>query len=113
MHGVQRPCPQRPSLVPRPRRGTVGGSWKAVSSDDAHVGGVGALGALFLLVLDLRAVLERLVAAAGDRGVVDEEVLAVVVGGDEAVALVVAEPLHGSSGHQWTSGRRCCETRRM
>jgi hypothetical protein len=45
------------------------------SSDGAHVGGVRALGALLLLVLDLRALLERLVAAAGDRTVVDEQIL--------------------------------------
>src|SRR5215216_848174 len=69
------------------------------NSDGAHVGGVRALGALFLLVFDLRALGKRLEAAAGDRGVVDEEVLASVVWFDEAVALVVAEPLHGSSGH--------------
>src|SRR5215217_8995531 len=71
----------------------------AQSSNDAHVGGVRALGALLLLVFDLRALGKRLEATSGDRGVVDEEVLASVVWFDEAVALVIAEPLHGSSGH--------------
>jgi hypothetical protein len=62
-----------------------------------------ALGLLHL-VLDLRALGERLEAAAGDRGMVDEHVLALIVGRDEAKALLVAEPLHGSSSHRRTSG---------
>src|SRR3954447_13794616 len=69
-------------------------------SDGAHVGGVRALGALLDLVLDLRALRERLKAAAGDRGVMHEHVLALIVGRDEPVALVVAEPFHDSRGHR-------------
>src|SRR4051794_28521820 len=42
---------------------------------------------------------ERLEAVRVDAGVVDEEVLAALVRADEAEALVVAEPLDGSSGH--------------
>src|SRR3954471_12606383 len=69
-------------------------------SDGAHVGGARALGALLDLVLDLSALRERLKAAAGDRGVMHEHVLALIVGRDEPVALVVAEPFHGSRGHR-------------
>src|SRR4051794_21523601 len=79
-------------------------AWHAIGSDRVHVGGVQALRALLHLVLDLRALSERPKAAAGDRGMVDEHVLALVVGRDEAEALVVAEPLHGPSGHPRTSG---------
>src|SRR3712207_9060542 len=48
---------------------------------------------------DLGALLEGAVAVGLDRAVVDEQVLARVVRGDEAEALVVVEPLDGSSGH--------------
>src|SRR4051794_21524192 len=69
-------------------------------SDRAHVGGARALGALLDLVLDLGALGERLEAAAGDRGVVYEHVLALIVGRDEPKALFIAEPLHGSRSHR-------------
>src|SRR6266496_1607427 len=92
-------APARPSCSGTPR------STRAVGSDGAHVGGSRALGALLLVVLDLRALGERFEAAAGDRGVVHEQVVALVVGRDEAKALVVAEPLHGSSGHRCISYR--------
>src|SRR5215210_887058 len=59
------------------------------------------LAALRRLVRDLGALLEGLEALAGYAGVVDEEVLAALVRGDEAVALLVAEPLHCSLGHRW------------
>ena len=48
-----------------------------------HVGGARTLRALLHLVQDLRALRQRLEAAAGDRGMVDEHVLAFVVGRDE------------------------------
>src|SRR3954447_23762787 len=91
---------------PRRRRHTrpVRTAWHAIGSDRVHVGGVQALRALLHLVLDLRALRERPKAAAGDRGMVDEHVLALVVGRDEAKPLLVAEPLHGPSGHPRTSG---------
>jgi hypothetical protein len=47
--------------------------------------------ALLGLVLDLRTLAERLVAVAGDRAVVDEQILAALVRGDEPVALVADE----------------------
>src|SRR5439155_15711560 len=51
--------------------------------DDPHVGGLGALGALPQLVLDLGALGQRPEAVTRDAGEVDERVLASVVGGDE------------------------------
>src|SRR6478672_9369753 len=67
--------------------------------DDADVDGLGALVPGLRLVLDARALGQRAVALADDPGVVHEEVLAGLVGRDEAEALVVAEPLHGSGSH--------------
>src|SRR6185436_15680504 len=63
------------------------------------VDGLGALVALLLFVVDLRALGERAVAVAGDAAVVDEEVATAVIRRDEAEALVVAEPLHRSRCH--------------
>ena len=45
----------------------------------------------------------RLLKPAADRAVVDEDVLATIVLRDEAVTLVVVEPLHGSGCHIHTS----------
>src|SRR5262249_13085132 len=67
--------------------------------DRLHVGGVRALGPDLGVVAHLRALGERLEAAAGDAGVMHEQVLALIVGRYEAEALVVAEPLHGSCSH--------------
>src|SRR5919199_5771118 len=60
---------------------------------------VRALGPGLRVVADLRALAERLEAVARDAGVVHEEVLALIVRGDEAEPLLVAEPLHGSGCH--------------
>src|SRR5579859_1931174 len=79
--------------------------------DGADVRRRGALGALLGLKRDLRALGQRLEAAARDRGVMDEQVLARIVGRDKAVALVVAEPLHGSSWHVFPPGRSCAAKR--
>src|SRR4029450_6590393 len=65
--------------------------------------GLGALGSLGGLELDLRTLGERLVAVAGDGRVVDEEILAAaVVRGDEPVTLGIVEPLHCSCSHEKT-----------
>src|SRR5688500_3275868 len=72
---------------------------RRVGLDGLDVRRVRALGAVLGVVGDLRALGQRLEAAALDGGVVDEEVLALVVRGDEAEALLVAEPLHGSGCH--------------
>src|SRR5215204_3719923 len=55
-------------------------AWSTVGSDRAHAGGARALGALLDVVLDLRALSQRLKAAAGDRGMMYEHVLALIVG---------------------------------
>src|ERR1700684_1759753 len=66
----------------------------------ADVDGLRTLRPLFGLIGDLGALVQRAVAAGpGDRAVVDEQVLRHSVGCDEAKALVVAEPLHGSGSH--------------
>src|SRR5918996_3703309 len=66
---------------------------------ELDVRGLGALGALRDLVLDLRALGERPEALALDAAEVDEDVLRAVVRGDEPVPLLVAEPLDGSGCH--------------
>src|SRR5215471_11464310 len=67
--------------------------------DHAHVRGLRALVTLLLLVLDLRALGERPVAAALDRAEVHEQILVTLVGCDESVTLVRVEPLDGSGCH--------------
>src|SRR4051812_21214477 len=67
--------------------------------DELDVLRLGSLCTLGAVELDLRALGERLVALSDDRAVVDEQVLAAALGLDEAVALGVVEPLHGSSCH--------------
>src|SRR5512133_1980555 len=71
--------------------------------DDADGACLRALRAILNFVLHFRPFGEALVPLAADRAVVDEDVLATVVLRDEAVALVVAEPLHGSGCHIYTS----------
>src|SRR4051812_6911965 len=64
-----------------------------------NVDGLGAFVAGLGVEGDLRALGERVVAVTDDAGVVDEEVLAGLVGSDEPEPLLVAEPLHGSACH--------------
>src|SRR3954447_691165 len=71
----------------------------SVLCEQVHVRGLRALVALLGLVLHLRTLGQRAVAAALDGAEVDEEVLATFIGGDEAVALVRVEPLDGSGCH--------------
>src|SRR2546421_6185722 len=97
----------RPRTGPRlncarggPRAGarpSLGGSPGGLERLDVR--GRRALGALLGVVAHLGALGQRLEAAALDRVVVHEQILAVVIRRDESVALVVAEPLHGSCGH--------------
>jgi hypothetical protein len=70
-----------------------------VTSGDADVLGLGTLGALREVELDLLVLVERLVAAGLDGGVVDEHVLAAVILSDEAETLFGVEPLDGSLSH--------------
>src|SRR5947199_9198568 len=78
---------------------TVGAATMSGGLARLYVRRVRALGPGFGVVADLRALGERLEAAAGDATVVHEQVLALIVGWDEPVALVVVEPLHGSGCH--------------
>src|SRR4051812_18440082 len=71
------------------------------------VDGLRALVAGLGVVGDLRVLGQRLEAVGVDAGVVDEEVLATVVGRDEAEALVVVEPLDGSGSHDVPPRRLC------
>src|SRR5688572_25869645 len=80
--------------------------------DRRDVDGRWALGTLLSLVLDARALGEGAESVTGDAGEMDEEVLAGFVGRDEPEALVVAEPLHGTGRHVFTSTADvCCERR--
>src|SRR5205823_11779246 len=82
--------------------------------DQLDVGRRRALRALLGVIAHLRALGERLEAAALDRAVVNEKVLTGVIRGDEPVALVVAEPLNGSCCHAFPSWESCaCETREV
>src|SRR3954447_4624336 len=81
------------------------------------VDGLGALVPGLGVEGDLRALRQRLEAVGVDAGVMDEEVLAALVGRDEAEALVVVEPLDGSGSHcvsptyvDCERGRRCTAT---
>src|SRR4051812_30951921 len=69
----------------------------------ALVAGLGVVGHLGTLG-------EGLEAAGVDAGVMDEQVLAVVVRRDEAEALVVVEPLDGSGRHGAFPPLRMCTT---
>ena len=70
----------------------------------ADVDRLGALVASLGVVGDPRALGERAIPVADDSGMVDEEVLPSLVGRDEAKALLVAEPLHGSGCHRYLHG---------
>src|SRR5215207_1940779 len=58
-----------------------------------------ALLALGSLVGDLGALIEALEAVACYARMVHEEILTTLVGGDEAIAFIVVEPLYRSLGH--------------
>src|SRR4051794_9495431 len=79
--------------------------------EDLYVRRVGALGPDLGVVADLGTLGQRLEAAARDAAVVDEQVLALIVGRDEPEALVVAEPLNGSGCHWFPPGRLCAAKR--
>src|SRR3990170_8805687 len=83
---------------------------RPAGSDRADVGGLLALRAIDDVELDRLALGERLVALAFDRGEVDEHVVPALPG-DEAEALLVAEPLHGALLCQ--HGLLCLNTRSL
>src|ERR1700736_4470211 len=61
----------------------------SLRSDRLNVDGLGALVALLGVVGHLRALLQRAITLADDAGVMDEQVLVTVIGGDETEPLVV------------------------
>src|SRR5688500_15938496 len=67
---------------------------------------LGSLLTLARLVLDLRSLGEGLEAVSTDAGVMHEEIFASVRRRDEAVALRVVEPLHGSCCHRKNTSLR-------
>src|SRR4051794_39494419 len=85
---------------PRPRARSSLPCLRPSLRDRNHVGRLRALRPLARLVLDLRALSERLEARARDLRMMDEQILAALFGGDEPVALRVVEPLHSASCHR-------------
>src|SRR5215204_224234 len=81
------------------RPGPHAAAWIARALDGADVLRLHALLALRRLVGDLLAFFKRLESAATYPAVMHEEVIATLIRGDEAVALLVIEPLDRSLGH--------------
>src|SRR4051794_12825449 len=71
----------------------------AVRLDQADVHRLRSLVTDFLLVLHLGVLGQALEALAVDARVVHEKVAVALVGRDEAIALLIVEPLHGSGRH--------------
>src|SRR5947209_8874786 len=67
--------------------------------DELDVRGPGSLVAGLGVVRHLCSVGERAIALTDDRAVMDEQVLGLVIGRDEAKPLVVTEPLDGTGSH--------------
>src|SRR5436190_2926845 len=89
----------QPSAVPAATLSAATGMHVAPLLDERDVDGLRALVAVLGVVGDPRALGEGAEAVGVDARVVDEEVLAALVRCDEAEALLVAEPLHGSGSH--------------
>src|SRR3954467_14262296 len=83
---------------PPPRTGD--GPFPRSKSDHGDRRGLRALLALADLELDASVLLEALEAVTLDLAVVNEDVAATVVGGDEAEPLLGVEPLHSALSHQ-------------
>src|SRR5262249_21275076 len=73
---------------------------RAAALDRLDVDRLGALLPLAGLVLDPRVLAQGLEARACDVRVVHGQILAAILRRDEAVALRVVEPLHGSGCHK-------------
>src|SRR3954451_18250061 len=94
--------------APAGRRGPSRGGTGSDRNDVLRLRALGALGDLELHALVL---VQRAVALGRDRRVVDEDVCAAAVLGDEAEALLSVEPLHGTLCHAVSSrGRRATDT---
>src|SRR4051794_27854645 len=97
---------ERDGLSPPTRRARTAYRW-TTPLQRGDVDGLRALVAGLGVEGNLRALSQRLEAVGVDAGVVDEEVLAALVRGDEAEALVVVEPLHGSGSHDFPPRPMC------
>src|SRR3954462_6634207 len=87
---------ERRETTKGPLRGPSHRAALRLLADGPYVRRLGTLLPLSSLELDLRTFGQGLEALAADAAVVDEQILRSVIGGDEAVPLLVAEPLHGS-----------------
>src|SRR6476469_1548944 len=86
--------------------------WLRVRLDRLDVDGLRPLVAGLGVEGDLGALSQRLEAVSGNAAVADEQILPAVLRRDEAEALVVVEPLHGSSRHVLPPGH-VLRTRRL
>jgi hypothetical protein len=93
---LQRRRGGRSIVGPAPYTYVAAGRWSGQQSGLGDVLRLQALPAFGYLVADLLALVEGLEPAALYAGVVDEEILAPLIRGDEAVALLLAEPLYRS-----------------
>src|ERR1700680_3857791 len=80
---------------------------------ELDVPGLGPLVARLCVVGDLCALGERAITLTDDCAVMDEQVLRLVIGRDEPEALLVAEPLYGSSSHCFPPASLVLRTRRL
>src|SRR3954470_2918677 len=88
----------------RPRHLAGGDALRDVASGDAlHLGGLRALLALGHLELHPLVVVQAAVTRTCDFAVVDEQVAAAVIRGDEAVALFAVEPLDRALRHAYST----------
>src|SRR5262249_34898832 len=83
----------------RPRDEPETGPTIGTGSDEPHLVGLRALGALRHLELHLLVLLESPEAGRLDRRVVDEDIRLALALRDEAVALLSVEPFHGALCH--------------
>src|SRR5882757_5381055 len=85
-------------------------AWVFARSDRANVLRLRTLRALRDVELDLLVLVERLVAIGLNGRVVNEDVVAAVLLGDEAEALLGVEPLNGALSHAGNSPYKGRET---
>lgn len=84
---------------PAVTRGLVSRRLLSQRSDGSDVCGLHPLAALSRLILHGLTVLERLEACAGDVRVVNEQILATVIGDNETKAFLFTEPFHCTLCH--------------
>src|SRR5690606_1010159 len=90
---------------PRARRGFKAYCFAVRLLHHRDPGSLRALRTLHHFEADALAFLQRAEAIGVDRGIMDEHVVAAVLGRDEAEALGVVEPFHGTESHAQPLGR--------